>query len=69
MNLTEVILDPTFGATEEFICTKVLLSVTLVLVSDVTVVKPWDKKHAQLQQSVTQNNLFCNDFKSITSIT
>lgn len=41
--LTEGILDPTlvsFGAVEEFIFTKVLLSVTKVSLRDMTVVKP-----------------------------
>lgn len=41
--LTEGILDPTlvsFGAVEEFIFTKVLLSVTNVSLRDMTVVKP-----------------------------
>lgn len=51
--LTEVILDPTeekLGAVEEFIFTiKVLLSVTLAVVRDVTDVEPWDKKHVVLQ--------------------
>lgn len=53
-SLTVVILDPIedkLGAVEEFIFTKVLLSVTLLVVRDVTVVKPWDKKHVVLQQT------------------
>lgn len=52
-DLRVLILDPTVDATNEDILTKVLLSVSLMAVCDVTVDKPWDKKHLQLQHSVT----------------
>ena len=42
-NFTVVIRDPTVGATDEVIFTKVLLSVTLVVLRDVTVDRPWNK--------------------------
>lgn len=52
--LLAVNLDPTeekLGAADVFIFTRVLLSVTLVVLRDVTDIKPWDKKHVVLQQA------------------
>lgn len=52
--LIAVNLDPTeenLGAVDVLIFTRVLLSVTSVVLRDVTDVKPWDKKHVVLQQA------------------